>query len=194
MHRIILSLIAILFISSSLASADIAPDPRPDPKPKPRQHVNVRMLAGPALYVDLTGADEPNVLELPKSLIADLTPGDAAGEAPRSSAQDGATRMKTIVAGVAMSAAVASLGMMLVRRKGRSLPSVLITGGVIGLATVVLANRAPPAMADKGVPRPPVVEQTGIETHAEVHLTDAGQPIVLRIDRETLQKLLDQKD
>jgi len=188
MQRLMLCLIGLL-MTVSLCSADIAPDPRPEPKPKPtpKKVVKQRLLTGQPTFVEISDADRPAVLELPESLIQTLTSGS-----PRS---DASPRLQTIVAGLAMSAAVVSVGLMFARRKGRYAPSILVLGGLTIGASVVLGNRAPPVLGDEIPVRPPTTTLTskGVETSVEVHVVGENQPIVLRIDRDTLQKLLDKE-
>lgn len=181
-------------MTGGVALADIPPGPRPQPPPRPapepKPDPTPAPPTGPAMIVKPTPGAREAVLEIPRKLL----PG---AEAPKGKADaSGFSPAQTIVAGLAMTAGLALLGLHFARRRGgtvaMSLIGVLTLGGVAG--SIVLANAAP--LPPSRRPAPPAenkVEWTPGQGLKKVPVTikvvDNGDDATLSIDPAMLEPM-----
>jgi hypothetical protein len=175
-------LLALALLSTSV-SADIAIDPPPKYDPK----ISERLI-GPEKVVIEVNDDHPPVLRLPKSLVEQFAPA----KKPKK-AEARMLRPQTIIAGIALSAAIGMSGLLLVRRRTSAATMWLVGLGSTVMVGTVLANIAPPPDFDREL-RKPAVTIEGTEIGVEVHLVEADQPISLRIDSKTAKALAAAQD
>jgi hypothetical protein len=170
--------------------ADIPPGPRPrppQPLPEPKPDPAPAPPAGPALLIQPTPGAKDATLRIPRKL---LPPGDA----PKAKADGtGFSPTQTVVAGLAMTAAVSLLGLHLVRRRGRTLAmSVAGATAIIGVGgSILLANAAPlprnlrpiPAAENKAE-----AAQLGLrKIPLKIEVVDQGEEVVLMVDPAMLE-------
>jgi hypothetical protein len=182
----------VLAMLSGAALADVPPGPRPQPPPRPvvdpKPDPAPAPPTGPSLVIKPTPGAKEATLEIPRKLL----PG---AEAPKAKADaTGFSPTQTVVAGLAMTAAVTLLGLHLVRRRGRT-PAMSLIGAtvVVGVTgSVVLANLAP---FPRERPKPPSenkVEWTpgqfGLrKVPLTIKVVEEGDDAVLSVDPSLLE-------
>lgn len=168
----------------SAASANLAPPRRPDPKPEPPP-VRVEPVGNRLVVVPTPGATEAK-LTIPRKML-DNKPAKEAAKPDAKKADAGLAPGRTVVAGVALFAAISLAGLQLIRRRGGSrlmMVTLLVAGG--GLAVIAadaLGNGAPFPRPDRPDPfaRPPIEPAIpGVAVVVEV--VDDGDVIKLAID------------
>lgn len=188
----------LLFGTGAAALADIPPyrppqpnpppqpQPQPDPKPAPKPEAEANKLV-----IKPTPGSPEAILTIPRKLLpaAAATPKAAAGFSPT----------QTVVAGVAMTAAISLLGLHLVRRRGGAVAltvtAAILVGGVAG--SLVLANSAPlppdqpPKYADEKIDWSKAEWTPGQFGLRKIVLTirvvDDGDAMELRVDPALLE-------
>ncbi|HEY8504763.1 MAG TPA: hypothetical protein VIL46_09285 [Gemmataceae bacterium] len=174
---------AAALLTAGRAAADIAPPPPParsmpltievDPKATgPKLVIPVRAL------LQRGGRPEPGTGAAPAPASAPPGGGEF-GARPRS---------HTLIAGVALAAALTLGGLWLVRRDGRGpargLAALLAAGGVLGAGALLWANApAPPPQP----PPPPVQEGELFSGKVQVQFANQGDAIRLVLDGKSLQ-------
>lgn len=180
MRRIILGMIAVLFSTAMVARADIVPGPRP-PKPIPRTLEEVALEKQDAV-LELATPDSPATVEISESTFEEQI-NEATGRAD----ENPNSRLSTIVAGLAMSAAVVSAGLFIARRRGRALPTVVLLTGILGAGSIVLANKAPTRLPEPAEePKPTTEAVSGVGSEVTLRVVKSNRLIVQRLDRTTL--------
>jgi hypothetical protein len=183
----------LLAIVGGSAVADIPPGPRPrptpSPLPEPKPDPAPAPPTGPGLLIQPSPGAREAVLRIPRKL---LPPGDA----PKAKADAGFSPTQTIVAGLAMTAAVSLLGLHLVRRRGRTLAMSLVGGMVaIGVTSSIILANAAPIPPDRRRPNPPAENkvdagQFGLrKMPLKIEIVDQGEDAVLTADPAMLEPL-----
>lgn len=159
--------------SSVTARADL-PRPRPTPEPKPAPDKPDQKQ----LLLSTDGNAKEAHLRIPASA---LKPGAQPGSQPHS--DSGISPMRTVIAGIALTAAITMSGLLLVRGRGRR--RVLLLAGLAAgagvLGSIASADIARPR------PRPPeksesvlVIPASGLNMPVVIDIVDDG-PIQLTI-------------
>jgi len=191
-------------VMTGAALADIpGPDGRtrfnPPPQPEPPAPVASSPVWMP-LGVKAAGADaeSPHVtITIPRAQFLKLAAqaganeaggAPAPGSAPQSDAGDGASGVRTIVAGIALSAAIVIAGLMFFRHRQAAAALVLCGGAIVGAAALSSFANAPPPPSDidrlpseplnarpPGINTPPNVAP-GYDRPLTVQLIVADQP------------------
>jgi len=158
--------VALLFCLVPAARADLRPPPPKEPT------APLVIEAGPKV--------EEARLIIPKKMLGDLK---AELDREEKGGIAGTSRMQTIIAGVAMTMALAFSGLWLVRRGpngSRHLALLLGAVAFFGIGAAVMADRAPPrdpARTDK----------------VSIQVTDKGDEVKLIINKAKLAKAIEEK-
>jgi hypothetical protein len=199
--------LAIVLAATALAvpaRADIPPRPRPNP-PRP---VPVRPVVPPAATDAKFVVEADEKAKGPKLIVPlNLTnprprfqpaPGAPAGKEPLALAHpaDDAPAEAPwnpnhlMIAGLALTLALALAGVWLARRPGRNrgLILALAAGATLAAGTVVWAN-APVPPPPPASPAPPAVLPVAFDGNVTLELAPAGDTIRLVLDKETYEKM-----
>lgn len=157
--RLVVLAIAAMGTISVAAFANVGPPPdfvrdrpAPVPAPQPPPRIEARLVIVPT-----PGAKEARLM-IPQNLLDAKAAKDAA-KPDGKKADAGLSPARTVVAGVALFAAISLAGMQLIRRRGGSrlmlVALLLAGGGVAAIASNAFGNAAPIPRPKPPLPEPP---------------------------------------
>jgi hypothetical protein len=190
--RSCIALLAVLGLGLGLtgrATADIAP-----PLPPKKESVAVKIevdekAKGPKLVVPNGVFTAPRVRPGPRGQL-DQETGDGIAD----NDNPDKPRHHLLIAGIAVSLALAFGGVWLIRKNGkgsmRGLALLIAAGVTLAAGAIAWANAAPPPFKDRPPVRPqPVTYPTAYEGKAAVEFTYGQEPVRLILDKESYEKL-----
>lgn len=175
------SLAALVLLAAAGARADVPPPPKRTPKNAPGNQLIPRSTTFPVELVRIKN-DEPVRIEIPRAAVNPV-PAGAAGTMGTFGSGDGALR--TLIAGLSLSAGLTLGGLWLARRRRRLALGTLAAGTGAAALAVLVPGPAQANLAPFPVPASKV--------NAQVRVVERGRTIRLFLSPQAIAALTEEE-